>query len=242
MVAASKRVLVVDDEEIVRESYKLALTEAGYDVRTVPSGREALQACRMEHFDVMLADIRMPEMDGLEVSRVVAREFPDVRVIVITGYPSPESAARARKLGVSDYLQKPVAPDRLSAATAAALARPLAQVHEEVASAIPAVNPPAAAPPCAPPNAAAPEVAAPEVAAPQVVAPEMPVPVQAAPQMTVAPAAAVDDISAYTAFLVLLSSPLIGLAYFLLFPFVATAIAVTVLGKEIAKLIGAMRD
>ena len=125
MVAASKRVLVVDDEEIVRESYKLALTDAGYEVRTVPSGREAIQACRNEHFDVMLADIRMPDMDGLEVSRVIAREFPDVRVIVITGYPSPESAAQARRLGVSDYLQKPVAPDRLSAATAAALARPV---------------------------------------------------------------------------------------------------------------------
>ncbi len=131
MVAALKRVLVVDDEEIVRESYKLALTDAGYEVRAVPNGREAIQACRNEHFDVMLADIRMPDMDGLEVSRVIAREFPDVRVIVITGYPSPESAARARKLGVSDYLQKPVAPDRLSAATAAALARPVERVHDE---------------------------------------------------------------------------------------------------------------
>jgi CheY-like chemotaxis protein len=226
MVAASKRVLVVDDEEIVRESYKLALTEAGYDVRTVPSGREALQACRMEHFDVMLADIRMPDMDGLEVSRVVAREFPDVRVIIITGYPSPESAARARKLGVSDYLQKPVAPDRLSAATAAALACPLKRAPEEAASEMPVVNPPAAAVQCAPPNAAAPHV----------VAPEVPAPVQ------VSPPPAVDDISAYTAFLVLLGSPLIGLAYFLLFPFVATAIAVTVLGKEIAKLIGKVHD
>ena len=232
MVAASKRVLVVDDEEIVRESYKLALTDAGYDVRTVPNGREAIRACRDEHFDVMLADIRMPDMDGLEVSRVVVREFPDVRVIVITGYPSPESAARARKLGVSDYLQKPVAPDRLSAATAAALACPPERVREEAASEMPVVNPPAAAPQCASPHAAA----------PQVVAPEMPVPVQVAPQMTSAPPAAVEDISAYTAFLILLSSPLIGLAYFLLFPFVATAIAVTVLGKEIAKLIGGVRD
>ena len=125
MVAAVKRVLVVDDEEIVRESYKLALTEAGYEVRTVSNGREAISACRAEHFDVMLADIRMPDMDGLEVSQVVVHEFPEVRVIVITGYPSSESAARAKRLGVSDYLQKPVAPDRLSAATAAALARPV---------------------------------------------------------------------------------------------------------------------
>jgi hypothetical protein len=94
------------------------------------------------------------------------------------------------------------------------------------------VNPPAAAVQCAPPNAAA----------PQVVAREVPAPVQVSPPMTAAPPPAVDDISAYTAFLVLLGSPLIGLAYFLLFPFVATAIAVTVLGKEIAKLIGKVHD
>ena len=83
-------------------------------MRTVPNGREAVTACRSEHFDLLLADIRMPDMDGLEVSRIVVHEHPDLRVIVITGYPSPESAARARRLGVSDYLQKPVAPDRLA--------------------------------------------------------------------------------------------------------------------------------
>ena len=150
MVAAVKRVLVVDDEEIVRESYKLALTEAGYEVRTVPNGREAISACRAEHFDVMLADIRMPDMDGLEVSQVVVHEFPEVRVIVITGYPSSESAARAKRLGVSDYLQKPVAPDRLSAATAAALARPVDREPAAAAPKTPVVQTPVVAPPSAP--------------------------------------------------------------------------------------------
>ena len=124
MVVANKRVLVVDDESIVCESYKLALTDAGYDVRTVESGQEAIQACRAERFDVMLADLRMPDMDGLEVARVVSSEFPDLRVVMITGYPSRESADEAARLGISDYLQKPLSPERLSAATAAALARP----------------------------------------------------------------------------------------------------------------------
>ena len=128
MVATEKRVLVVDDEEIVRESCRRSLTDAGYTVRTVESGRAALKACRAESFDVMLTDLKMPEMDGLEVARAVREEFPDVRVVIITGYPSRESTAQAKKLGIFDYLEKPLSPERLSEATAAALARPPASI------------------------------------------------------------------------------------------------------------------
>lgn len=124
MVAAEKRILVVDDEEIVRDSCKRVLTEAGYTVRTAASGRDALRACRDERFDVMLTDLRMPDMNGIDVIRAVASEFPEVRVIVITGYPSPQSAQQARELGVSDYLEKPLSTNRLSEAAAAALAHP----------------------------------------------------------------------------------------------------------------------
>lgn len=124
MVATEKRVLVVDDEPIVCESYRLALTDAGYDVRTVASGRDAIQACRSERFDMILADLKMPDVDGLEVARVVAKEFPGVRMVIITGYPSHESARKAEELGVMDYLEKPLSPERLSEATAAALSRP----------------------------------------------------------------------------------------------------------------------
>lgn len=231
MVAAAKRVLVVDDEEIVRESYKLALTEAGYEVRTVPDGRAAISACRSEHFDVMLADIRMPDMDGLEVSRVVVHEFPDVRVIVITGYPSPESAARARRLGVSDYLQKPVAPDRLSAATAAVLARPVERPAAEASPDVEGAGAVAEDLPGAPTGSSVPAVP-----------PAVSIPVQVTQAMGIPTPASTPDISAATAFLVLLSSPLIGLAYFLLFPIVGTAIALAVLGKEIVKMFGVARD
>ena len=226
MVAAAKRVLVVDDEEIVRESYRLALTDAGYEVRTVPNGRDAVAACRKEHFDVLLADIRMPDMDGLEVSRVVVHEHPDLRVIVITGYPSPESAARARRLGVSDYLQKPVAPDRLSAATAAALAKPLERaLPEELENPSHVATAPAPQAAVEPPTAEQPVTVAPQ-----------PIPTQVAQAMGLPANPAAKDISATTALLVLLASPLIGLAYFLLFPIVGTVIALTVLGKEIVKL------
>jgi len=138
MVATRKRILVVDDESIVRDSYELALVEAGYDVRTVASGRDAIQACRTERFDVILADLKMPDMDGLEVARVVSRESPGVRVVIITGYPSRESAEQAARIGVSDYLEKPLSPERLSAATAAALARPLKRAAPDSDVAIPA--------------------------------------------------------------------------------------------------------
>ena len=131
-MVAAKRVLVVDDEEIVRESYRLALTDAGYMVQAVGNGRDALQACRSDRYDVLLADLRMPDMDGMEVSQAVRKEFPEVRIIIITGYPSPETLAQATQLGVSDYLEKPIGPDRLSEATAVALSRPPAKAPPDV--------------------------------------------------------------------------------------------------------------
>jgi CheY-like chemotaxis protein len=123
MVAAEKRILVVDDEEIVRESCQRALSEAGYSVRTVARGRDALAACRDERFDVMFTDLRMPDMDGIDVIREVTREYPDIRVVVITGYPSRETAKDADDLGTFDYLVKPVSANRLSDAVASVLAR-----------------------------------------------------------------------------------------------------------------------
>lgn len=121
MVAVEKRILVVDDEEIVRESCRRVLSEAGYAVRTVGNGRDALNLCRAEHFDVMLTDLRMADMDGLEVIRAAAREFPGLRVVVITGYPSRESLQQAQELGVCEYVEKPLNPSRLSEVTATAL-------------------------------------------------------------------------------------------------------------------------
>jgi DNA-binding NtrC family response regulator len=206
MVAAIKRVLVVDDEAIVRESYKLALTDAGYAVDTVASGREAIQACHEERYDVMLADIRMPDMDGVEVARVISREFPDVRVVLITGYPSAETQEQASRIGVMDYLQKPLRPDRLSEATASALNRPRIRV---------------------------PLVASAQQTEPTVKETAPMSTMQAAfPGMV---PVAKKDVSAVTAALLLASSPLIGFLYYLLFPFVAVGVAIGVVVSEIAK-------
>jgi len=124
MVVCNKRVLVVDDEQIVRDSCERVLSDAGYAVCTAGNGYDALQACRAEPFDVMFMDLKMPDMQGLDVVRAVAKEFPEIRVIIITGYPSQESALQAGRLGVFDYLEKPLSPERLSAATSGALAEP----------------------------------------------------------------------------------------------------------------------
>jgi len=122
MVVGAKRVLVVDDEQIVRDSCERVLRDAGYAVRTVDNGYDALEACRDERFDLMLTDLKMPGMQGLDVIRAVAKELPEIRVVIITGYPSRESALQAGRLGVFDYLEKPLSPERLNAATASALA------------------------------------------------------------------------------------------------------------------------
>lgn len=145
MVAVEKRILVVDDEEIVRESCKRVLTDAGYTVRTAANGRDALRVCRDEPFDAMLTDLRMPDMDGIEVIRAVTKEFPEVRVVVITGYPSRESAEQARRLGIFDYLEKPLSPMRLSAAAAAVLASPPHSSPISLPAAAPESDIPAAA-------------------------------------------------------------------------------------------------
>ncbi len=140
MVATNKRVLVVDDEAIVCKSYERVLTDAGYSVCTARSGRDALAACRAEPFDVVLADLKMPDMDGLEVTRKVKKEFPQVQILIITGYPTKQSADEARGLGVFDYLSKPLAPERLSAVTAAALSPPPEKMEPAVPSAKPALE------------------------------------------------------------------------------------------------------
>lgn len=222
MVAANKRILVVDDEAIVRDSCELALTDAGYAVRTVGSGREAIQACHRERFDVVFADIRMPDMDGLEVTRVLSNEFPDLRVVIITGYPSPESAAQARNLGVFEYLQKPLSPERLSAATAEVLASPSRSA---------VVTMPAAPEPVAAPSA----VALPKEPGP--IAVPSAVPAVALPKEPGTPDAE-PDMGLLRGLSTLAVAPLIGLAFVIFLPLIGFAMLLGLLGTGLAKGIG----
>ena len=106
-------VLVVDDEPIVRESIRDWLVEAGYHVATAETGEQALEMVRLQDFSVLVVDLRLPGKTGIKVLEAVKAERPWIRTIVITAYPSAETAQEAKRLGAIDYLLKPFSPDSL---------------------------------------------------------------------------------------------------------------------------------
>jgi DNA-binding NtrC family response regulator len=105
-----RSVLVVDDEKNIRLTMGRALEGLEVDVTTAMNGEEALAVMAGRHIDLVLLDLRMPGMDGLEVLRRVAREFPDARVIIVTAYGTVDRAVDAMKLGAADFIEKPVTP------------------------------------------------------------------------------------------------------------------------------------
>jgi CheY-like chemotaxis protein/glycine cleavage system H lipoate-binding protein len=107
-------VLVVDDEEIVCKSCRRILASEGHNVQTALNGREALRKVEEDKYDVLIADWKMPEIDGMEVLRIVKKNHPEIIAIMMTGYPSVESAVKAMRLGVANYVAKPIDPDGLS--------------------------------------------------------------------------------------------------------------------------------
>ncbi|MDY6880493.1 MAG: sigma-54 dependent transcriptional regulator [Desulfatiglans sp.] len=108
------RIMIVDDEKIVRESLYQWFKRYGHVVEAASSGREALMKLEEVAFDIMFVDIKMPEMDGLELLGKVKEAYPDTTVVIITAYGSIESAVEAMKIGASDYLLKPFKPDQLN--------------------------------------------------------------------------------------------------------------------------------
>lgn len=105
------KILVVDDEEVVRKSHLRLLTRDDCNVAAVWNGVEALREMERASFDLVLLDLRMPGMDGMAVLKMIKQRWPAIEVIVITGYPSVETAKEAIRLGAYDYLAKPVNPD-----------------------------------------------------------------------------------------------------------------------------------
>src|SRR5688572_9027625 len=101
------RIMVVDDEEAIRSGLAEILVEEGYVVEQAGTGEAALARLREELFDLVCTDVRMPGMDGLELTERVKQESPETEVIVITGFASLQSAVDAVKRGAEDYLSKP---------------------------------------------------------------------------------------------------------------------------------------
>ncbi len=117
------RILVLDDEVAICEICARSLSRYGYEVVTVTSPHRALEMLCQERFDLLLLDVRMPEMDGLEVMRRVRQFSPDIAIVVMTGYASLEAAIEAVKQGAADFLQKPFQLEPLRLAVSGALAQ-----------------------------------------------------------------------------------------------------------------------
>lgn len=117
------RVLAIDDEQVVCESIRRVLTGEGYFVETTTSPREGVELLRKGTYDLLLLDIKMPEMDGIQVLQVARDVSPETEVIIITGYATIDTAVGAIKIGAFDYLEKPVSPPALLVAVARALER-----------------------------------------------------------------------------------------------------------------------
>jgi DNA-binding NtrC family response regulator len=106
-------ILIVDDEEVVRMSHLRSLAECNCTAQVAEDGNKALQVMEQEPFDVVLLDLRMPDLDGMDVLKVIKQRWPDSEVVVITGYPTIDSAKEAVRLGAHNYLAKPVGPDEV---------------------------------------------------------------------------------------------------------------------------------
>ncbi len=107
------KILCVDDESVILDSFRKILVLDGYSVDTVENGKEALGLIQSHHYDFVFTDLKMPEMDGVEVTKSVKHLRPDIDVVIITGYATVETAVDCMKFGAMDYVQKPFTEDEL---------------------------------------------------------------------------------------------------------------------------------
>jgi len=114
---AKKQVLVIDDDAVVGRSFNRVLSEKGYEVSTALSGEEALQTLENTNFDVVFTDIKMPGMDGLEVTERIKARCPWTPVVVITGYGTQANEVRASVLGANGFVRKPLTPEMIESIT-----------------------------------------------------------------------------------------------------------------------------
>ncbi len=101
-------ILVIEDEDQVRQSYEDMFAFFGYEVESVPNGREGMSRITKKDYDIVVTDLNMPEMNGIEVLKYIKKKKPYIEVIVITGYATLENAIEAMKVGAYDYFAKPI--------------------------------------------------------------------------------------------------------------------------------------
>jgi DNA-binding response OmpR family regulator len=115
------RILIVDDEEIARITLAEILRLEGHSIRAAGSGEEGVALLQKEKFDVMILDLRMPGMGGIDVLRTIVDQLPDLKVIVLTAHGSMDTAIQALRFKVHDYLLKPVSPAMILASISTAI-------------------------------------------------------------------------------------------------------------------------
>ncbi|MBA2665373.1 MAG: response regulator [Bradymonadaceae bacterium] len=108
------KILIIDDDKDICEYMHLLLTQSGYEVTTETSPRKALETLREEEYHVVILDIMMPELNGMEVLEEIRRFDSDIAIIIFTGYPSVDTAVMSMKYNVSDYIKKPFDVDEFN--------------------------------------------------------------------------------------------------------------------------------
>ncbi len=134
------QVLVIDDDAVVGRSFHRVLSGKGYEVSTALSGEDALHTMENKEFDVVFTDIKMPGMDGLEVTERIKAKCPWTPVVVVTGYGTAENEARASILGASGFVRKPLTPEIIESITLKALSGANTVAKPETRAETPAVE------------------------------------------------------------------------------------------------------
>lgn len=123
----SIRILVIDDEDVICDACEMVLTEKGHSVDRCVTGKTGLQAIGQGDYDIILLDIKLPDIDGMEILQTVCEKVPLSCVVVMTGYATMSNALQAMKLGAVDYLSKPFTDDELISAIEKAFTRQITQ-------------------------------------------------------------------------------------------------------------------
>ncbi|MBW2092668.1 MAG: response regulator [Deltaproteobacteria bacterium] len=132
----TEKVLLVDDEEDFLEALAERMQLRGMDVSTTTSAREALKMTEKESYDAIVLDLMMPEMDGLEVLKVIKAKNPELQIILLTGHATVEKGIAAMKLGAMDFIEKPADLETLTEKIREAQAQKLILVEKKTADKI----------------------------------------------------------------------------------------------------------
>jgi DNA-binding NtrC family response regulator len=125
------KILIVDDEKNIRLTVAQALESLGYAVKTAISGEEAMDSLKEEVFTLLLLDLRLPGIDGIEVLRQVVELHPDIQVIIISAYGTVDNAVEAMKLGAADFIKKPFTPQEIREVVKGILDREALQAQQQ---------------------------------------------------------------------------------------------------------------